>query len=495
MGQYYEYNYDPVRNRLCQIINGDTTDYLYDAANRLESVNGQPYTFDANGNLLNSDTMTNTWDATNRLTKIVNPKSEIVNRYNGVNDRVGQTIGLSTTHFALDIAAGLPEVIYSSEDETYLHLPGVIVTEKAGETRYLLSDGLGSVRQAVDDNGSVVVYNEFDPYGNPVQNDSSPYGFTGEWWQDDIRLLHLRARWYMPEMGTFLSRDAVESEPPYQYVGGNPILYSDPSGQCRGLTGKALEVCNQAKGWFLKKVTIATTKIEVVINDCEATVANATSKILIRYDANRERVRNWLGIDDKVDQSMPIIPYTNRKIPFVNSAEAAMLELLGEDRAYLGGDALDLVRADPAQMSYEQKLVAQIMNDPRYRKQAFPVKFPPNDDMQYGGDRYRGAPMFPHQFFFPLSSEYRDTLNVGLNDLSWLIRSVTVEANAQVSKSGSIIINYHFEDELDFDPNRSWDTPDGIAYNVISTILRFGWHKGLRATEMKINANWSSSYP
>ena len=37
-GELYEYEYDPVGNRLQQIINGDTTEYLYDAANRLECV-------------------------------------------------------------------------------------------------------------------------------------------------------------------------------------------------------------------------------------------------------------------------------------------------------------------------------------------------------------------------------------------------------------------------------------------------------------------------
>jgi hypothetical protein len=80
--------------------------------------------------------MTNTWDAANRLTQIVNPKSEIVNLYNGVNDRVGQVVDGVTTHFALDVAAGLPEVIYTSEGNAYLHLPGVIMTESAaGETR------------------------------------------------------------------------------------------------------------------------------------------------------------------------------------------------------------------------------------------------------------------------------------------------------------------------------------------------------------------------
>ncbi len=229
-GETYEYTYDPVGNRLQQIIDGDTTSYLYDDANRLASVDGTPYTFDANGNLLNSDTMTNTWDAANRLTQTERNDNIVQPIYNGINDRVGQIISGTQTDFALDII-GLPEVIQTSEGNSYLHLPGVIMTESsAGETRYLLSDGLGSVRQVLDESGAVVAYNEFDPYGNPVQNDSSPYGYTGEWWQDDIGLLHLRARWYAPEMGTFLSVDAVESEPPYQYVQGNVVNWIDPSG-------------------------------------------------------------------------------------------------------------------------------------------------------------------------------------------------------------------------------------------------------------------------
>jgi len=36
----------------------------------------------------------------------------------------------------------------------YLHLPGVIVAEKAGETRYLPGDDLGSARQAIDELGA-----------------------------------------------------------------------------------------------------------------------------------------------------------------------------------------------------------------------------------------------------------------------------------------------------------------------------------------------------
>jgi RHS repeat-associated protein len=245
-GETYTYEYDPVGNRLKQIIDGDTTEYLYDAANRLAQVSHQStvssYQFDANGNLLNTGVMTNTWDAANRLTQIVNPKSEIVNMYNGVNDRVGQIVDGVQSHFALDVAGGLPEVIYTnpsagSGGNVYLHLPGVIMAQSAaGELRYLLADGLGSVRQAVDDTGAVTAYNEYDPYGNPIVNPKSeiqnPYGFTGEWWENEVGLLHLRARWYAPGEGIFLSRDPVESEPPYQYVRGNPINLTDAGGLC-----------------------------------------------------------------------------------------------------------------------------------------------------------------------------------------------------------------------------------------------------------------------
>lgn len=157
-GEIYEYGYDPVGNRLEQIIDGDTTDYLYDASNRLAQVDGQSYTFDDNGNLLQTGIMTNAWDVANRLIEIERAGTVLAPIYNGVNDRVRQVKDSVQTDFALDMAAGLPEVIYTSEGHAYLHLPGVIMTESStGEVRYLLSDGpsislrtsLGSIRPTV----------------------------------------------------------------------------------------------------------------------------------------------------------------------------------------------------------------------------------------------------------------------------------------------------------------------------------------------------------
>ena len=52
-GEFYRYTYDAVGNRVQLTRDGGrVTSYEYDAANRLTSVNGVVYTWDAHGNLL-----------------------------------------------------------------------------------------------------------------------------------------------------------------------------------------------------------------------------------------------------------------------------------------------------------------------------------------------------------------------------------------------------------------------------------------------------------
>ncbi|MDR7313780.1 YD repeat-containing protein [Brevibacillus nitrificans] len=54
-GTTISYEYDAVGNRTEKIVtqggNTTTTTYTYDAGNQLKAVNGQAYSYDANGNL------------------------------------------------------------------------------------------------------------------------------------------------------------------------------------------------------------------------------------------------------------------------------------------------------------------------------------------------------------------------------------------------------------------------------------------------------------
>jgi hypothetical protein len=95
----------------------------------LTNVGLQAYTWSANGNLLNTGVSTNTFDVANRLTQSQRATNTLQIAYNGLNARVSQTVGATTTNFALDVAGGLPEVISTTRGTAYLHLPGVIMAQ------------------------------------------------------------------------------------------------------------------------------------------------------------------------------------------------------------------------------------------------------------------------------------------------------------------------------------------------------------------------------
>ncbi len=76
------YIYDVVGNRTVQtqtITSTVVTNYGYDIANRLTSVNGQTYTWDNNGNLLNDGTRGYTYDQANRVTQIISGHDDHAN--------------------------------------------------------------------------------------------------------------------------------------------------------------------------------------------------------------------------------------------------------------------------------------------------------------------------------------------------------------------------------------------------------------------------------
>ncbi|MEP7284584.1 MAG: RHS repeat-associated core domain-containing protein [Chloroflexota bacterium] len=101
-----------------------------------------------------------------------------------------------------------------------------------------MPDALGSVRGAVNSGAAPLESRQYSPYGEPLGSYSqSAFGFAGE--QTDANgLVYLRARYMNPATGMFLSKDPVEgfmqrpmSRNGYSYVEGNPVNYTDPSGE------------------------------------------------------------------------------------------------------------------------------------------------------------------------------------------------------------------------------------------------------------------------
>jgi RHS repeat-associated protein len=100
------------------------------------------------------------------------------------------------------------------------------------------------VRQLADATGQVSLAQGWDPFGVPferwgVNGRRSAFGYTGEWWDAEAELLYLRARYYQPDTGRFLTRDPWEGfrkQPQtlnkYVYITNAPPNKTDPSGLC-----------------------------------------------------------------------------------------------------------------------------------------------------------------------------------------------------------------------------------------------------------------------
>jgi RHS repeat-associated protein len=126
------------------------------------------------------------------------------------------------------------------EDGTNTYLYGVsrIAQYGASSPQYFLGDALGSVRQLVDASGNVTLAKSYQPYGEVLivaGDGATNYGFTNEWTSQG--LIYLRARWYSPQSGRFISKDVWQgnlktpmSNNAWLYVYANPVNLTDPSG-------------------------------------------------------------------------------------------------------------------------------------------------------------------------------------------------------------------------------------------------------------------------
>ena len=102
-------------------------------------------------------------------------------------------------------------------------------------------DGGGSVRALTNAAGAVTDTYEYDGFGNEISSTGSTpnsYLYRGEYFDSDLGLYYLRARYYNPLTGRFMSKDPEDHSPTapnelhkYLYTGGDPVNAVDPSGR------------------------------------------------------------------------------------------------------------------------------------------------------------------------------------------------------------------------------------------------------------------------
>jgi RHS repeat-associated protein len=249
------YVYDPVGNRLSRTDNGVVTIYSYDANDRLLSETGTTYTYDDNGNTLTRTTgaalTAYAYDFQNRLVQaaLTSPGKNTTTQYTYDADglRVQSVVnGSDETNYLVDGSQRNPEVIEERASDgtllaSYCRGDDLISQHRNGVASYYLYDGNMSTRQLSNLSQAVTDTYDYDAFGNLLRRTGATLNnflYNAQQFDPNIGFYYLRARYYDPSNGRFLTSDDFRgslfdpiSLHKYLYGRCDPVNSTDPTGQ------------------------------------------------------------------------------------------------------------------------------------------------------------------------------------------------------------------------------------------------------------------------
>lgn len=262
------YTYDAFGNRTSMTDNGAVTTYVYDKNNRLvkqtSNVGETDYTYDKNGNMLTKSigtsvpadsasserarlglgvmgvgTSQNTenaaivsydYDLLNRLISVQsNDGLDAAYQYDVNGMRISKTINGNVTNYKWNGSD-----MVSESGKSYFYGHGIIGSKLNAAAEYYIKDGHGSITGTADSSGNIKSSYAYDAFGNENSNnndDSNPFGYNSEYLDRETGLIYLRARYYDPSIGRFISEDPIKDGSNwYAFCNNNPVTFIDPSG-------------------------------------------------------------------------------------------------------------------------------------------------------------------------------------------------------------------------------------------------------------------------
>ncbi|WP_139489601.1 polymorphic toxin-type HINT domain-containing protein [Brevibacillus dissolubilis] len=187
------------------------------------------------------------YDALNRLTKAQVGETEATYTYYPGNLRASKTVDGKTTQY-IYMDGLILEELDEKGNVTARNIWGndLILRHDAqtNQSVYYLYNSHGDVVKVIDKKtGEVLNQYEYDAWGNPspdVQADeqmNNPFRYSGEPYDSETGFYYLRARFYDPSVGRFITEDTLKGQVDnplslnrYTYVLNNPLQYIDPTG-------------------------------------------------------------------------------------------------------------------------------------------------------------------------------------------------------------------------------------------------------------------------
>ena len=242
------YAYDAAGNRVSTIDNGTITDYAVNSMNQHMGVGDDIYDYDLDGNLIaqidGAESSSYIFNPENQLVRVETPRGEWNFEYDGFGNRVAAVHNGIRTEYLLDPMGIVDVVAEYAADGTllarYTHGNGLISRDDSTTgTTYYDFDSLGSTVGLSDATGEYVNTYSNLPFGEMLammETVSNPFRFTGQSgvMSDQSGLLYMRARYYSPSIGRFISEDPLGlnggDSNLYRYVYNTPNSGIDPLG-------------------------------------------------------------------------------------------------------------------------------------------------------------------------------------------------------------------------------------------------------------------------
>ena len=225
------------------LITGTTTN-----AKREETA----YSYDANGNQITKitadKTETNTYDSLNQLIEFTDGKTTASYKYDVDGLRISKTVdGHSIDQIWNDDKQIAVDADGSNPYKAQIYIRGTnllagceFVQAVKSDYTYYTQNAHGDVVNLTDNNGAVTKTYQYDAFGvekNIDDTDTNAFRYCGEYYDKETATIYLRARYYSPSTGRFISRDsfAGSNNDPlslnlYTYCHNNPVSGTDSTG-------------------------------------------------------------------------------------------------------------------------------------------------------------------------------------------------------------------------------------------------------------------------
>ena len=236
------YVYDSMGNRL-EWVGNPAAEVLYDGADRLVQDGDWLYEYDAVGRMVAKERRTSgevttfTWNSLDQLVRIGHPDGQETSyKYDGAGQRLEVRHRGEVTRFGWE--RGELRMVFDGNNAlaTWIStgprgFPLAEYDVGSGMVQDILVDHVGSKTGSFS-SVSGVTWNPRDTFGNPPAP-SSEYTWHAvtHHTQDPTGLVYARARTLDRRLGRFLSEDPLQTDDLYGYAMGNPLSFTDPTGE------------------------------------------------------------------------------------------------------------------------------------------------------------------------------------------------------------------------------------------------------------------------